>query len=331
MLLDVMDKVPKFSRLGASSGNILLYFVYKTPEMFGDSLPFAVLMTTLLFLGVLAKNGEYTALRSCGLSVVKITSPLLVLGVLSSLLLLVNAELIVPKSYQRMEYVSKVLIEKWNNVAVFRVQRIWFRSSNLILQAESYDPQHMELKSVVVWGLDASMNPQTRLEAEKATPYTGGWTLHNGNKRGFESNGRTIDFDAHKIQIALRPDDLKVLDKRSGNLSYHELREYSNSLERGGQVVSRYRTMMHAKIASPLSAFVMVVLGIPFALKTGRSANIATGIGIGVSIGFAYFIVNAAVQSYGVSGVLPPFIAAWGANVIFVLAGVWLSMTVKQQ
>jgi lipopolysaccharide export system permease protein len=27
--------------------------------------------------------------------------------------------------------------------------------------------------------------------------------------------------------------------------------------------------------------------------------------------------------------VLPPFVAAWGANLIFVLGGVWLSMTVK--
>jgi lipopolysaccharide export system permease protein len=89
--------------------------------------------------------------------------------------------------------------------------------------------------------------------------------------------------------------------------------------------------MMHAKLALPFGAFVMVVLGIPFALKTGRSSGVAMGIGAGVAIGFAYFIINAAVQSYGRSGVLPPFVAAWGANVIFVLSGIWLSMTVKQQ
>jgi lipopolysaccharide export system permease protein len=87
--------------------------------------------------------------------------------------------------------------------------------------------------------------------------------------------------------------------------------------------------MMHAKLSAPFAAFVMVVLGIPFALRSSRSGGIALGIGASVGIGFAYFVVNAILLSYGRSGVLPPVVAAWGANLIFVLGGVWLSMTVK--
>ncbi len=36
---------------------------------------------------------------------------------------------------------------------------------------------------------------------------------------------------------------------------------------------------------------------------------------------FAYFIINAAVQSYASSGVCPPFVAAW-VPLIFVLSGI---------
>jgi lipopolysaccharide export system permease protein len=73
----------------------------------------------------------------------------------------------------------------------------------------------------------------------------------------------------------------------------------------------------------------MVILGIPFALRNSRSGGIALGIGASVAIGFAYFVVNAVLLSYGRSGVLPPVVAAWGTNLIFIAGGVWLAMTVK--
>jgi lipopolysaccharide export system permease protein len=73
----------------------------------------------------------------------------------------------------------------------------------------------------------------------------------------------------------------------------------------------------------------MVLLGIPFALRNIRSGGTAMGIGVSIAIGFLFFVINAVLLSYGSSGVLPPVIAAWGANILFMLGGIWLSMTVK--
>jgi len=112
-------------------------------------------------------------------------------------------------------------------------------------------------------------------------------------------------------------------------MSIRSLREYAENLRRGGFQAYRYLTLMHTKIASPFAALIMVVLGIPFALRNSRSGGIAMGIGASIGIGFAYFVVNAVLLSYGRSGVLMPVVAAWGANVLFLLSGIWLSMTVK--
>ena len=73
----------------------------------------------------------------------------------------------------------------------------------------------------------------------------------------------------------------------------------------------------------------MVVLGIPFALRNSRSGGVAVGIGSSIAIGFTYFVINAILLSYGRSDVLPPVVAAWGANLIFVMGGGWLALTVK--
>lgn len=331
LILDFMEKFGRFIRAGASLGTILQFFLFKIPEMVGQTMPFAVLMATLLTLGMFSRSSELTALRSCGLSIPRIVTPLLWLGLLCSGLLLLNAELLVPGSYQKMEHVEKVLIKKQSRNTFFRLNNIWYRSNNLILQAKVFDPQAVVLKGVTIWELSNSMEPQQRIDADRAVYGPQGWVLEKARVRSFSGQAGVRMLTSLPVALTLKVDDLRLLDNNADNFSFRKLRSYAKSLQNGGYDASRYLTMMHAKLASPFGALVMVVLGIPFALKTGRTAGVAKGVGIGVALGFVYFIVNAAVQSYGRSGVLPPLVAAWGANLIFILSGIWLAMTVKQQ
>jgi lipopolysaccharide export system permease protein len=331
LVLDMMDKIPRFIRAGGSAGDMIGFYVCKLPEMVGQTASFSILMATLLTLGLLSRNSEITAMRSCGVSLLRISLPMLVLGLLASLLLLVNAELIVPKSYERMDYIERVAIKKQGVNAVFKRNNIWFRSEAMIVQASLFEPREKTLKGVVVWTVDQSMNPLGRIDAESAGFGNGGWILKNAVLKDFNKGGGFTMRNVPSMDIAfkLKVDDLKVLDNNADNLSYRKLKEYADNLRRGGYQAFRYLTMMHTKLSSPFSAFVMVILGIPFALRNSRSGGIALGIGASVAIGFAYFMVNAVLLSYGRSGVLPPLVAAWGANFLFVLSGIWLAMTAK--
>lgn len=270
-------------------------------------------------------------MRSCGVSLLRISLPMLALGLMVSLLLLVNTELIVPKSYERMDYIEKVAIKKQGVNAVFKRNNIWFRSEAMIVQARMFEPGEKTLKGVIVWTVDSSMSPLDRIDAESAEFRNGGWTLKNAVMKEFKKDGvyTTRTVPAMDIALNLKVDDLKVLDNNADNLSYRKLKEYADNLSRGGYQSFRYLTMMHTKLSAPFAAFVMVILGIPFALRNSRSGGIALGIGASVAIGFAYFVVNAVLLSYGRSGVLPPLVAAWGANFLFVLGGIWLAMTAK--
>jgi len=331
LVLDMMDKIPRFIRAGGAVPDMVGFFVCKLPEMVGQTAPFSILMATLLTLGLLSRNSEITAMRSCGVSLLRISLPMLALGLLASLLLLVNAELVVPKSYERMDYIERVAIRKQGVYAVFKRNNIWFRSEAMIVQARLFDPQEKTLKGVVVWTVDRSMNPLGRIDAESAEFRSGVWTLKNAVLKEFNNGaGLTMrSVPAMDIALNLKVDDLKVLDNSADNLSYRKLKEYADNLSRGGYQAFRYLTMMHTKLSAPFAAFVMVILGIPFALRNSRSGGIALGIGASVAIGFAYFVVNAVLLSYGRSGVLPPLVAAWGANFLFVLGGIWLAMTAK--
>lgn len=331
LVLDMMDKVPRFLRAGGAAADILRYFVFKLPEMIGQTASFSILMATLLTLGLLSRNSEIIAMRSCGVSLPRISLPMLGLGLAASLLLLVNAEMIVPSSYERMSQVERVSIKKQGMNAVFKRNNIWFRSDDMILQAQLFNPETRTLKGVVVWTLDSSMNPVSRIDAVSAEYRAGRWSLINPVVKDF-SSGRGFVLrtpPAMELALNLKVDDLRVLDNNADNMSYRKLKEYADSLHKGGFQAYRYLTMMHIKLSTPFAAFVMVILGIPFALRSSRSGGVALGIGASIGIGFAYFVVNAVLLSYGRSGVLPPIVAAWGANFLFVLGGVWLAMTVR--
>jgi lipopolysaccharide export system permease protein len=331
LVIDLIEKIPRFLRAGGAVGDIAQYFLWKLPEMASRTASFSILMATLLTLGVLSRDSEIIALRSCGISLLRISLPMLALGFVASILLLVNAELVLPYSYARTEQIDRVNIKKKGDRVTFKRNNIWFRSNSTILQARLFEPKTQTLSGVVVWSVDSSMSPVGRIDADTAVYQNGQWRLNSTTLRNFQTPAGYAPQLAQTmaLDLKLKVEDLRVLDSDADNMSIRTLNEYAENLRRGGYQAYRYLTLMHTKIASPFAALIMVLLGIPFALRNSRSGGIAMGIVTSVVIGFAYFVVNAVLLSYGRSGVLTPVVAAWGANALFMLSGIWLSMTVK--
>jgi len=87
---------------------------------------------------------------------------------------------------------------------------------------------------------------------------------------------------------------------------------------------------MYAKISYAFITVIMALLGIPFALRTGRSGGMAFGITLSIVLGFVYWIFFAFCVSLGKSGALPPVLAAWTANITFGILGLYLFLHVRQ-
>lgn len=331
LVIDLIEKIPRFLRAGGAAADIVQYFIWKLPEMISRTATFSILMATLLTLGVLSRDSEIIALRSCGISLLKISLPMLTLGFVASIMLLINSEMILPHSYARTEMIDRVKIKKKGERVAFKRNNIWFRSSSMILQARLFEPKTSTLSGVVVWNVDRFMNPLSRIDAETAVYRDGRWLLQSTVMKNFETPaGYEPKFaPTMALDLTLKIEDLQVLDGDADNLSIRTLSEYADNLKRGGYQAYRYLTLLHTKIASPFAAVIMVLIGIPFALRNSRSGGIAMGIGVSIGIGFAYFVVNAMLLSYARSGALNPIVAAWGANAIFMAGGVWMALRVK--
>jgi lipopolysaccharide export system permease protein len=300
--------------------------------MITQVVPLAVLMATLLTLGGLSRTSEITAMRGCGISLVRITAPILGIALAISLATILANEIVTPACYAKMQYIQQVEINKKSPNTFFRQQNIWYRDESSILEAKFFDPVSKTLKGITLWQLGPGIQPVRRIEAELGSYDNIGWLFKNVVLRVIEggSTVETINMPELKTDIGLKIDDLRVLEKGTDNMGILALSSYCDKLQKGGYDPTRYLAQMHSRISLPFASMIMAFLGIPFALRGGRTSGIAFGIAVSLVIGFSYFIINSMVLSFGQAGVLPPVISAWAANAIFAALGVWLSMTVNR-
>jgi lipopolysaccharide export system permease protein len=332
LVIHFLEKIGRFTAAHGALGPIALYFLCKVPEVVVQVTPLSVLMATLLTLGILAKSSEITAMRSCGMSLSRIVAPILGIALAASILTFVIGEFIVPRSAERMKYIEAVQIAKKSPNTFFRQSNIWYREAFLILRAHLFDPPTRTLQGVTIWLLGPGMQPVNRIEAAQAAFISGGCLLKDVTSREIVAGNVASTTTAKEtpLPINLQVSDLKVIEKFSDDMGFFELRRYCRKLKHGGYNPTTYLAQMHSRISLPFASLIMAFLGIPFALRGGRSSGITVGIGLSLGIGFGYFFINAFVLSYGQAGVLPPIIAAWAANVIFAAAGIWLAMTVNR-
>jgi lipopolysaccharide export system permease protein len=332
LIIDFLDRGGRFARAGGTAYHIALYFLWKIPEIVNQILPLAVLMTTLMTLGGMSRTSEITAMRSCGISIARISAPMLALAAAISVVALAAGEFLVPYSVDRTQFIQDVLIRKNSPSASFRQNNIWFRDKDLLLQARTFDPELSTLTGVTIWKIGADMTPRERIDGRIAVLQRDRWLLRDTVTRRFAAGSAPTVSTAAEVPvgISLRTDDLKVLKRRADNMGFLELRQYTKKLQQGGYDATRYVAQMHSHLSLPFASLVMGFLGIPFALRSGRSSGIAVGIGVSLGIGFSYLIINAILLSFGQTGMLPPIVSAWAANMLFVMAGIWLTMTINR-
>ncbi len=73
----------------------------------------------------------------------------------------------------------------------------------------------------------------------------------------------------------------------------------------------------------------MALVAIPFALISPRSGGRALGIAIAIVISVGYWLVHYMALAFAKADLLPPFLAAWTANIVFSGLGAALFLSAR--
>lgn len=88
-----------------------------------------------------------------------------------------------------------------------------------------------------------------------------------------------------------------------------------------GYDATTYTVDMHGKLAFPFICVIMALTGAATGMRAFVKTNLPAGIGIGVVICFFYWFVFGFSLSLGYAKILPPVVAAWVGNVLFLGLG----------
>lgn len=326
--LDRSDKLFKGEADMAMLGQFLFYF---TPQLVTYILPMATLVAVLGTIGGLTRNGELTVMRACGVSLYRAALPLLLLGVAWSGLLFVLEERVLAHANQKAEAIDDAIRGNAPHTVNVVANRHWLATEDgRVYYFVAYDQSRQTLHQLSIF--DTTVSPyrlSQHTQARLVEFRDGRWHAMDGSVRRFVSGTETnTEPFATRVMDLAPPEDFAGAQVDAEMMNFSELQTYLNRLEGSGFNLAGQRMELQRKLAFPAVTLVMTLIAVPFGITTGRRGALY-GIGLAIILAFSYFLLTATFNAAGRAEVLPPVVAAWAANVFFLLAASYLTLTAR--
>lgn len=326
LIVDFFEKIRMFLSNHASVIQMASYFLFSIPMIISLMLPAAVLLATLMTFSSLSKFSEIIAMKANGVSLYRISGPVVIFAAFIAVFLFYFSEVIAPASIQKAEHIIIADIQKQKTFGSFKQNELWYRGEDAIYNFKMFDVTNNTLRGIVINYINPDFTLQRRIDAQSAEWKNGQWVFHNLLQTHFDNTGTPVlEWSKEKaLTLPEKPSDFKIMQKDAEKMGFFDLRRYVNKIQAEGYDATRYLVDLHGKIAFPFVTLILVLIGISFATRSERQGGIMQSVGIGIIIGFSYWIVHAFSMSLGRSGILPAILSAWVANIIFFAAGATL-------
>jgi lipopolysaccharide export system permease protein len=311
----------------ASFKSIGLILLYLSPSFLVLAAPLATLMSALLTFSRLAADNEITAMKTGGLSTIRIIAPTIAL---STLALLATVHLSVNVAHEwNLNFQEAVAdIIKSNLSAGIKERRFNESFKNLLIHVNGNndgaltgifisDQRDLERPRIIEarkGTLRTSDNGQTvTMELEKGVVHT----------MAAEGSYRTMGYDSYTLKVSAGEEYTRPVNKEIPQLSLPELSARIAALTNEGIPASAEKVAFHKAFSAPVGCLVLGILGATLGLLTHKRGS-AGGFGLGVLMIVINYLLWMIGQGLGSEGKLPPVLAIWAPDIIMGAVGLYL-------
>ena len=318
---------------------VLLIFIYYLPSTIAITLPMAALLAVLMAYGRISSDSEVVAMRSSGISYLRIFYPAILFSIIISFGGIIFNDTVLPKgNYAAIKLKRKILERK--PTAALNEQtftEITGYKHNRTISVDRIDAKADTMHGVLIYERETATGHIKNITAKK-----GKWIepiekkgpnnkiilimrlqLENGNiqqpkidnldqfynipfKRLIVNFPQQIN---HSINVSKGPrqktcseilDDIKKIAKQGGKRPHRLWVEY------------------YKRFSIPFTALAFVLIALPFSIVSGRSGK---GVSLGISfiIIFAYYILYLIGDNLGRKGTINELLALFMPHIIFIL------------
>jgi lipopolysaccharide export system permease protein len=312
---------------------VLRFLLFRVPQSTPLAFPFACLFATLLAFGRLAGDNELNALRTSGVTFLRIcVTPLVFGAAMFGLSYYVN-ETIAP--------VTTDLSTRSFYQIVYHTQELpivpgFFRkddSTGNVFYVGNISDDKKTLTNVMIFQ-NATTSPfKTVVNAQTAT--VNGSILHLVKARvtQFKPSGEVNGDAVQKtldIGLPLGESIDQFVNSTTNDpyaVNSKTLKSQINAMQatgQGGQSLDVLKITLAQRLSFPFASFIAVVLSLPLAAqlgKKGKNLGRALGVALAIVLFFIYYLMMSAFSALGKNEAMNPYLAAWAPNIIMGTAG----------
>jgi LPS export ABC transporter permease LptG len=329
-IFDVSDNISTFLDQRISRMLILQYYLTQIPQILVILLPVALLLALLFSLGRMSRSNEIVSMLTSGVSLPRILTPLLFIGLLTTAASTALNYSLAPHG----EYARKRLLEDPQSrrqqlgltAQIFRNRtdnRTWF--------IQQFYPGENVFNTAHIVQQDANDNIVINYIATSAIyhPETHAWEFRQVKIVYYDEAGNITRIIPYTESLMITdwsetPFRLSSANLRAEHLSVPELRDYLQfNSDFPTTLLAPFATQLEYRIALPWTCGVVALIAGSLGVGYSRR-GILSSVAAAILLVFAMNFVMHLFLALGEGARIPSWAAAWTPNIIFGIIGLVL-------
>jgi lipopolysaccharide export system permease protein len=333
VLVDVVEQMRTIgSRTQISVATAFQLTLMKTPGLILETLPFAMLIGSIMTFSQLSRRSEIPAIRASGVSAWRFLGPAMALSLVLGVVMVTILDPLATRLSAQFEAERQRLINPRAAATPEVTDGVWLSQGDLAAGAGagdvSEDPDAQAIISArKVVGRGQALENVTfyyfrpgakgredrefayRIDADRAELKSGFWQLQGvvENRPG----GEIERMQSLAVPTNLRDDTLLSRFASAKTIPFWDLPGFIRDGGNAGMEVDAYVLKLHTLLATPVFMLAMSLIGAVVCLRLARSGGLSRLIGAGALAGFVLFFVTRLAAGMSASGAAPPEAAAW--------------------
>jgi LPS export ABC transporter permease LptG len=338
VIVDVFENLDKFIDNQVPLKIVFLFYVYTLPWFINIGLPMAVLIATVFSMGLLVKHNEWTAMKASGISLYRVVLPFLIVSSSVSVSSFYLDNSLVSwgnekKTELKNNYMKRKAVKAKNNRTILK-DLFFQKEKKLHLSISKYRKWNKSAEKIALITLKNGYINQ-RIDSKKMNwvDSLSMWNLKNYSIRNFDEIGMesnvVISSEDTLINLTFTPKDIIQKYKSPEDLNIYELNSRIKTLKENGVNTVRWEVARQFKLSFAFTSIIVMLFGVSLAVINPQG-GLSLGAGLSIFVIFSYYAFIKFGQSMGLKAVFSPFISAWMGNVLFLIGGIILLISVRK-
>ncbi len=324
LLIDIVNLGQEtLPRAQASFGLVLEMALLRLPFLAQKTLPFAVLAGTMLAYVWLTRTHELAVSRAAGVSAWQFLLPSLVIAVTIGIVAMTAFNPLASAMVTRFERLEATLEHGQGSLLEVSPGGLWLREGaagrQLVIHARQVAERGTDLGEVIVFAFQDDDRFVERIDAATALLGEGHWQLRDVLVTRPDATAES--YASLRLPTALTAQRIQNSVAAPETMSFWHLPAFIAVMEEAGFSALHHRIHWHAILSLPLLLAAMVLVAAAFSLRLTRRGHIGLFVLAGVGCGFLLYFLSDLSLALGMSGALPPVLAAWAPAAVFAMAG----------